>query len=410
MSTLEQVTKVFDDAQSYADGWAQNANEIINGLQFLRYAQVDTNIVGDIGFSSMLDNVTQIYAALGVAPTKPAGTDTLPDLPTLGTTPMVSFSDVTNVAIPTFTTAAPDSNFAWNDDGRYTSELLTAQNARLLGDLLQGGYGIEIDDEAALVERENERESDTANRSIEEATRDIVSRGFQLPPGSLYKAIEGARRNQQDAVNTLSREVFVDKAKRFVEARQFTITQVSALEQMNMQDARELKGRLLEAAKLMTQYLLDFFEAKVKVFETQMDGAKVGVQVIETRVQAESTKANAQVALRRSEVDTFQTIANVGVEQAKLKQSSYAADVESYKAKANIAVSLGELQSHNWDASSRNFILTQEQRLKRSQLLLERSKVQLDTQIKAGVAGADVLARLIVAALETTNGIATITA
>lgn len=197
--------------------------------------------------------------------------------------------------------------FAFNDEA-YQSAMLDEVKAKLMHDIAYGGYGIETADEVGLWERARERESSAAEAEMRAVTRDFAARGFMVPPGSLFGAIEGIRAKAMAAAATMSREVALKRSDLYVQNRQFTIQQIQALETTLINQHMAVMERILKAAQVSAQVVVDQYRAR-------LDKARLNVDVIQARVQsfremvaAEATKIevySSQIKgeLAKTEVD-----------------------------------------------------------------------------------------------------------
>lgn len=103
----------------------------------------------------------------------------------------IAIPDIPTVALLTFSPARPDLSLAPISHPfvfsatEYTDDLIDNARAKLLNDILIGGYGIETADEARLWDRARDRENSSALLAVENARRQFSGRGFSLPPGAL---------------------------------------------------------------------------------------------------------------------------------------------------------------------------------------------------------------------------------
>jgi hypothetical protein len=202
---------------------------------------------------------------------------------------------------------SPEFRFEFRDE-KYQSVMLDRLQAKLLADLAFGGYGIETGDEAGLWQRATEREAAEADGQMQSITRDFASRGFLMPPGALFGAIEGIRSKALSNAATLSREVALKRAELYVDNRRFTIQQVKELEGVLLNQHMAIMERVLKSAQISAQFVVD-------QYRTRLDKARLAVDVVQARVQAfrdlvaaETAKIeiyNAQIKaeLAKTEVD-----------------------------------------------------------------------------------------------------------
>lgn len=183
-----------------------------------------------------------------------------------------------------------DASFAFTfNDQPYTSAMLDAVTAKLMADLANGGYGIEPGDESGLWERARDREASAAEAEMIAISRDFAARGFTSPPGALFGALEGIRAKAVATAATLSREVALKRADLYVQNRQFTIQQVKELESVLLNQHMAIMERVLRAAQVSAQFVADQYRAR-------LDKARLGIDVIQARVQAFRDLVAAEVS------------------------------------------------------------------------------------------------------------------
>ena len=277
------------------------------------------------GTAPTVDFGTAPSALTGSAPVKPSDVRSI-EIPTgfrvnIPTAPVLSgavnLPSAPTIAFPAYLTNVDWSmaddvgeanfTFAFNDND-YQSAMLDEVKAKLMHDMAYGGYGIEEADEAGLWERAREREASTAEAEMQAVTREFAARGFMIPPGSLFGAIEGIRAKAMSTAATLSREVALKRSDLYVQNRQFTIQQIQALETTLINQHMAVMERILKAAQVSAQFVVDQYRAR-------LDKARLNVDVIQARVQsfrelvaAEAAKIdvyNAQIKgeLAKTEVD-----------------------------------------------------------------------------------------------------------
>lgn len=322
MATVEEIV---NDVQGYASGWAGQLDEFVDRLAEVASIRLDVDeiLVGH----SPVDNVTALLSAI---------TAGLPVRP----------STSVNLAVPTFSYS----------ESVYSSELLTADIAKLLSDLEDGGYGIDTADEVLLLDRAQDREVGLANQAIDEVERSFVSRGFGIPPGTMFGALEKVHQSRQDAVSTLSRDIYVKRADQFVQARQFAIQQAGALENTLIGKHANDMLRLLQAAR----HQLD---ARIAAVSAQLDEAKLGLE-------------------------------------------AYAVDGQVYAARAGVAADAAKVAIGAYEANTRSFLGVVEARLKNAEIQLQTALKTADLRGQYAQAGADAIATAISGALNSINGIA----
>src|SRR6266850_4842725 len=136
--------------------------------------------------------------------------------------PDLNFFSLQDFPMPVDNLLAPTAVFTFAEQA-YNTTLTDPLRAKLLADLQNGSYGIDPTDEIALLNRARDREVELAMTRIDDAGRVMAARGFPLPPGEFAIAVDRAYQELQNKVSGVNREITLDRAKRFVDARQLTI-------------------------------------------------------------------------------------------------------------------------------------------------------------------------------------------
>lgn len=310
-----------------------------------------------------------------VLPTAPGAAPTLntpvtPDAPAFVLPAVPVF---TNVAVPVapaldsvqFTETlpfddltAPTDTFAFAEK-EYQSALLDALKAKLMYDLVNGGYGIETQDEAGLWERAREREMASMNAAIDDVSRQAAARGMMLPQGALNAAIQRAQQEALAKISSVSRDIAIKRADMYVENRKFTIQEVRQTEDMLIKMYGFMMERALNAAKALVElgiasfnaqlakhnYRLERYKAaasvyealirgqlaKVEQYKAQVEGAKLSADI--QRIHADVYRiqldgVNAMVNIYRTEMEA----AKIEAEIEQLRLMGFKTTVEAYTA------------------------------------------------------------------------------
>jgi hypothetical protein len=258
-------------------------------------------------------------------PTMPAFS--LPAAPTLQnitlpSAPTVEFPDFIATA-PSGEIAAPSSTFSWAE-GAYSSALMDATKAKLLTDLENGGYGIDVNDEQQIWDRGADREEMVSQAATEEVKRDFGRMGYSLPQPWMQQAIEKAKQTGQDNQVTFSREVAVKRADLFVQNRQFTIQAATAIESLLVNFHISRMERMLNAAKYAADVVIAFYNAQLEKRRLDLQQYQTLAEVYRTRIQAQVERLNAY----RAELEAARTVAEID----KAKVDNYRAQLAGVEA------------------------------------------------------------------------------
>lgn len=233
----------------------------------------------------------------------------------------VDFPAVPSINVPTFAVpAVPEVSFTTIE---HSITVLEAARTLALTDLQEGGYGIDTDDETQLIDRFRDRAAADAQAAVDEVERLYATRRFSEPPGTLFGATDRAREAMREAVSVASRDVYIQRATQFVQARQF-VMQVAPVLDRTRADIKEVQFRIEEAR---ARYLLTLFTAQLDHFKTQLSGAldKATLTVRIYEAQAAVADARARVAAEKAKVFIGEYEANVraflGVMQVRLENA-----------------------------------------------------------------------------------------
>ena len=221
-----------------------------------------------------------------------------------------TFPAVPNINIPVFSVpAVPDIAFTTLEHDITTLE---AARALLLTDVQDGGYGIDPGDEAQLLDRERDRFAAEAQTAVDDLERSFTSRRFSEPPGTLFGALERIKEGVRQAVQTASRNIYIQRAQQFVQARQFAI-QTAGIADRTRADILEIQFRIEEAR---ARYTLALFESQLTHFRVQIQAALDTVTLTVRIFEAQAAVADAR--------------ARVVAEKAKVFIGEYEANVRSF--------------------------------------------------------------------------------
>lgn len=202
------------------------------------------------------------------------------------------FDRINNLTAPT----APVMAFTYTDPG-YVGALRDPMIAKLLADLINGGYGIDNNDETNLWNRERDREAAAAQSNIDELKRQAATLGFAMPQGSLYAAIQRARQDYLNKISSVNRDIGLKRADLYVDNRRKVIEQVLSVESQNIALYNAIQGRAIDIQKTQIQMAIALFEAGIRYFEATLAGL---VKQVEAQMEFSKTLAvvyNADIAM-----------------------------------------------------------------------------------------------------------------
>lgn len=205
---------------------------------------------------------------------------TLDDAPALTLSPYTfAFSAPVNVADYT-------DKFSYTE-AQYTSLLKDTLVQKLLNDLNNGGYGIEVNDEAGVWARARERETRNTELAIQDASRQIAARGFMVPPGVLNNMVAAATQQAIEKNSSLSRDIMVKKADLYQEHRKFTLDESQKVEQMLETFFGYAQERAIQAAKAIVELGVRAYEAQLAKLNYKISEAREAAMQYETQLKVQ---------------------------------------------------------------------------------------------------------------------------
>lgn len=230
---------------------------------------------------------------------------------------------------------------------------------------LAGGTGLNAAAENAIYERARGKNDAESRRAQEAAWVTAAERGFTLPDGALYSALQQARQGGADNNARQAAEIVVMQAEMEQKNLQFAVSTSVALRSAMVQAAMTyfsslvtLNGQALQYAKGILDAIIEVYNTAVRAFSAKLDAYKAETMVYEVRVkaamsyielyQAEINALNALISTDRAKVDIYRaridalsSYANVyraqieavqgRVSLEKLQLDVFQAQVEAYR-------------------------------------------------------------------------------
>jgi hypothetical protein len=206
-------------------------------------------------------------------------------------------------------------------------------------DIVNGGYGININDEIAMWERAKERELADLSAQYDEADELYAGAGYKFPPGALLKVKQKAKETYQAKTATLNRDQTIERAKLFVEARQFALEKgvdfgklfidIGNL-QVSLYDS-DIKGALGEAdvKKEINLVKIEEYKAGIEAYSAEV---RALASVYELASTEQEREVRCQVAVLTANIEIAKAYLSQAIEQAKLRLGGTQAAAEVYKA------------------------------------------------------------------------------
>lgn len=256
--------------------------------------------------------------------------------------PSVLNIDAVDQSIPALDILVPSNTFSFVETD-YSSTLKTAIEALILGDIQNGGYGINASDEQAIWDRARDRESKGSAGAVAQLRRGIASRGFNLPTGMLFAAERQVIQQGETNLSGVNRDIALKRSDLYVQARQFALQQGLSLESALLQYSGAKQERALNAQKLIGDFALQFHEASVGLFKMEMELRRLYRELHSEQLQTAVAKtdeykqklafAGAEDKRNELRMGLYQRM----LEAIKLSYDAQRMEDEHFVAEANIA-------------------------------------------------------------------------
>lgn len=364
---IDQQTAAVDNVLADAVGYLETLKSVVD-IQFGNGFNIDNILPDSYNYASVPDVNFPVFSG-GL---RPNVTDT--GLAGPPEAPSIALASPVDIIMPDVDLITPTNDFAYFE-AAYTSALLDPLKAKLLSDLVNGGYGIDSNDEAALYQRARDREVETAMTRIADAGRAMAARGFPLPPGELNISIDRAYQELQDRTSTISRDIFTNAATRFVENRRFTIEQVKDLERLLIGFHNSVQERALNAARAAAELSITVYNALVLRYRARLEAAKTAAEVQRDKIQIEVARAEAQIRLFQGQISAYEARIRQQLEPLRLQVELYRADIDANRALTDGIISRATLQQKVIEA-------TVQQNIQISNLAIENAKAKLTAAVE----------------------------
>jgi len=343
MATIDVGTQynnmqvVANNVLGQADGFLANLL-LQSNVFFSDPFNIDALLPNSYNYAS----VPQVFIPITAAGIRPDLSHLAPS-GALPTVPTFSFTPLTAITLPVDDLLTPSNTFSYAE-GAYDRTLLDPWRAKLLADLQNGGYGIDTNDEIALLNRTRDREVELAMTRTEQASRDMATRGFPLPPGELAIQIDRAWQDMQNKVSDTNREIYIDRAKRFVENRRFTITEIREMEAILIAFYNAVQERAINVSKLTVQLAIEVYNTILARYKARLEGAIAQSRVQFERGQLESEQARAYFEAFHWQIEAYLASLRTTIDIANAQVAAYGIDIQADRVLNDGQIAVASLQ------------------------------------------------------------------
>lgn len=255
----------------------------------------------------------------------------LPDVPTLIT---LDLPDPINIANPIFEGVLPDSSsiivpgniFSYNENF-YNSDLLDKVKSEL-SDRLSESTGLNPAVEAALWNRERDREQTALLQNERTLLTERASSGLSRPSGATLAALDEIVQQNQNKIIELSREIMIKQAELEQDNIKFSIQQSISLENILLREHNNVQQRSFEVARYIQDIAIELYKALISKYNSEVEAYKASAAVFQARIQAELSK----VEIYKAEIDAQKVRGEINEQNINV----YLAQIDAIKSTVDI--------------------------------------------------------------------------
>lgn len=254
---------------------------------------------GDVGTSPVYNGTQWAYFAgqIGAAPSRPV-------------IPTVNLNAILQQIMLLTPPNAPVVSFSYTDPG-FVGVLRPTVADKLLFDLINGGHGIDINDEQALFDRARDRENQLMVQNEQEVIRRATATGFPLPQGVLSKQLEAAQMARVGKLSDVNRDIALKRADLFVANRRQVIEQAIQFESQGIELYNAMQNRSLLAARTQVEMAIFLYDAGIKVFQSQL-------AALTAQIEANLAVSTSIVNLYTADVGAYSATVNALMQSARI--------------------------------------------------------------------------------------------
>lgn len=403
-----QVGQIINETKTWANTILTNANAAIAAINFTPSrtygggTDISVGSIGQISLPSLPGSVAigsspdMISITTPVLPSEPSFSDpvlgalydiTLPDIPT------ITFPTVT-MTPPVYTVHAPSTwSITTGTIHIMDDPLIQSMWAKLRSNIENGGTGLSAAVEAAIWERDLERNEQTLLDSTDKTTSAWARKGFSLPDGMLAHSLAEVQIEHMNKMLDRSREIAIKQAEleqtnmfKSLEIGQGLTTRVFEL-------LIKMEALAVQAQESTAKFAYDFIDAEIKAYNSQVEGYKAIAQAYEMYIKGELAK----IEVYKGQLEGQKIVGEVNAQTVQVyseRQKAVALLIERYKTQVQAMMAEMEVEKAKLEANKIQFDVW----AKKAEVLLENYKGQVEVYKAASsvsVSMADVQARII---------------
>jgi hypothetical protein len=211
-------------------------------------------------------------------------------------------------------------------DKGYDSELINAIQDRLLNNVKNGGTGLSAIVEAAIFDRDKEREEQQLEDTTDKTIKLWAQRGFTLPDGMLAHSLSELQKEYMNKRLDRSRDIAIKQAE-LEQTNIFKSMEMGiSLETEIMKLVMEYDKLILQVNEDVCKFANEYINLQIQVNNNLVEVFKARVQIYSALIQAEMAK----VEIFRSEIQAMLGIIQANESTVKLYATQIEAEISRY--------------------------------------------------------------------------------
>lgn len=370
---VENVENIINQTSDWASNLLSAAQDALSNLGAMELPNSYPYYIGNVQLedvSRYLQSGTRAGAmAIGPAPSVaslnvPITHPTKPtySMPVLGGMLDIVLPDIPTIVFPTIDIEPPvydipvPKQWSFNTDNILISDdpLIMECVSRLTNDIRYGGTGLTPAVEAAIWNRDLERNEQTLQDSTDKLVQTWAKTGFSLPDGLLAHSLAELQKEYENRRIDRSREIAIKQAD-LEQANLFkSIEMASGLMAHIIGLEIEHEKLVLEAQNLTAKYANEFISMQIEIYKSKIDAYRATAQVYEMIIRAELAK----VEVYKAQIEGQKLIGEVNQQTVQIyseRMKAIAVMIDTYKTEIQAMTSEMEMEKTKIEANKLQF-------------------------------------------------------
>lgn len=218
-----------------------------------------------------------------------------------------------------------------------------------LAKYLQGGTGLSEEIETKIYDRARAKNDLETKRVQDAIVADAAAKGFSLPTGAVFSAMNRARQEAATNNSKASSEIAIAQAEMEQKNLQFAVTTSAGIRASMVSAASaymghviNIQGQAMKYAEMTYQTIVGVYNASVQVFSARMEQFRVYATIYDAEIKGVLAEADlyrteiagleSAVNVDRAKIDAFKAV----IDAATAAANMYRAQVDAALGQANM--------------------------------------------------------------------------